>query len=76
MLRALRAAVSLGWRDLALLDSDPAFAFARDDTTLRRLEEEALRRPPFPSLAAELGAVASLAAPPRSSPTRIDGAFG
>jgi DNA-binding SARP family transcriptional activator/tetratricopeptide (TPR) repeat protein len=63
MLVALRHAIAFGWREVTLLETEPAFAFARGDRALESVAAEALRRPPLP----EPG-VATAVAPPAATP--------
>jgi hypothetical protein len=48
MLDAMRQAVAYGWRELPLVQVEPAFEFCRGDAELDRLLDEARRAPPLP----------------------------
>jgi DNA-binding SARP family transcriptional activator len=69
MLAALRQAIAFGWREVALLEVEPAFAFLRGDAAIATVVAEALRRPPLPEPAIPRAALpASPALRPAATP--------
>jgi hypothetical protein len=48
MLESLRTAVAFGWREIALIDLEPAFAFTRGNPAVQHLLGQARNKPPLP----------------------------